>query len=97
MVIYNGDFGRSLVGPTKDNTPLGVDPDGVASLSLTQQYLKVVSWWDRQIIQSPSLIELDQFTERDPGDGGKASISLFLEELSGVAIREGLNHKKGPR
>lgn len=43
MVIYDRDFGRTLLCPTENKAPLLVDPDGVKPGAITPESFKPVS------------------------------------------------------
>ena len=94
MVILDADFGRSVLSPAEDDPPLVIDADGVKAAPIALQGLQPVSGWDREVGQPPGVVQLDQFAECDPADGGKPAIALLVEELAGVVIGKGLDHLK---
>jgi hypothetical protein len=94
MVIPDGGFGRAGRSPTENDPPLVVDPDGMKTTQVALQGLQSVAGWDGEVGQLAGIVQLDQFAKCDTADGGKPTIALLVEELVGIAIGKGLDHRK---
>jgi len=93
MVIRDADFGRPLIGPTEDDAPLLVDPNGMKSGEVAFQCLEAIAGWNAQIVESSGPVHLNEFPQGNSGNGVETPISLFVEELLRVGISEGLDHE----
>ena len=86
MVILDADLGRAVHRPAKGDAPLVVDANGVEPAPLALQGFEPVARRNGHVAKLPGLVELDQFPQRDAGEGRKPAVSLFVEELLGIAI-----------
>lgn len=93
MVITDADIGGPLVSLPKDDPPLVVNPNRMKSLKFASQGFEAVARRDGEVAQPAGIVELDQLAQGDTGDGGEATVALFVEELPGIGIAEGLNHR----
>jgi len=56
----------STIGPYEADTILVIDPYAVLARPFASQSLKSVTWWDAEVIQMGSGIELLKLEERSP-------------------------------
>ena len=91
MVVADLHFGCIASRPTETNPPLIVDPDGKQPLEVSLECLKSVARWDCHILQSISLIELNEFSQRNPGNTGKPRTSFRLIKRLRLGILKGNN------
>ncbi len=52
VVIFDADVFRPLYTPEECDAPLVVDADGVAALTVSQQGVKSVGWWEAKRFKS---------------------------------------------
>ena len=91
MIVADLYLGGIPTCPTETNPPLIVDPDGIQPLSVSLQCLESVSRRDRHIMQSNSLIELNELSQRNSGNPGKPRNSFSLIKRLRLEILKGVN------
>ena len=92
MVIANGDFGRTVVRPSENDTPLVVDSYGMKARGFPPEGLQAVARRNGEILKDAGSIHLDELAQDDAGDSGKASTRFRVEEFFRFLVGEGLNH-----
>jgi hypothetical protein len=80
MVICNPNLNRSGIGPTKNNTPLLVNPDAVVTSQISAQGFQPISRRSLQVIQTGCVMEHIKFS---PSYTANAGPSNPLSQLSG--------------
>ena len=80
--------------PNETDSPLVVNPDGVLSLPVTAQSLKLVSWRRCQNAQFRGSMQLQKLPQRHTLEGPKAPGMLIMKEFLGLLRREALNHTR---
>ena len=68
MVITNLYIIGVSINKPETYAPLVIDGDRVLSLPVAFKCMKPVTWWDLQIIQACSQIQVFKFTHRTFGD-----------------------------
>lgn len=58
MVIHDGDFGRTLIGPAKDDAPLIIDSDGVEAPSVSLERFEAIAGGNGKVGELARLVEL---------------------------------------
>jgi len=86
MIIHNGYLGWSGIGPTKDNAPLIVDPNGMKPRKFARQRFQPVSGRDRHIPQPPGPVQLNKFAQGNAGNRIETPASLLSVKLLRVVI-----------
>ncbi len=92
MVIRDGDLSRAPVCPTKNDAPLVVDADRMPALPGTAERLQAVAGRNREIAQPAGAVELEKFSQGNPGNGCETPVLFVVEKFPGVPIGEGLDH-----
>ena len=63
MIVNDSYFRRSGISPSKDDTPLVVDPYRVKARQIAPESLQTVTRWNSEIAEYASLIHLYQFSQ----------------------------------
>ena len=61
VVVYYLNLAWAAFRPDETNSILGIDPNAVLTVSVTQKGFQSVSWWDFKISQLIRRIKLVQF------------------------------------
>lgn len=93
MIVNDCHFRRPLLGPTKDDTPLNIDPNGMEPDESAIQCLEPIPGRDGQIREPPGLVHLHKLAECHSRNRREAPVSLLEKELRGIAVSERLNHR----
>jgi hypothetical protein len=93
MVISHFDVGWSFGRPSEANPELVVDPDRILSLAVPLERFQSVAWWQPQVAQINSGIEIAKLAPRDLDQiGRKALRALAVEYGFRGAIPEAFDH-----
>ena len=92
MIVHDCDFGGAALGPTKDNSPLVVDANGVEGFEVSFEGFQAIAWRHFHIVQVSGLVQLNELTKGDPRNGIEAAALFITKELFGFGVLEGLNH-----
>ena len=93
MVVDDPDLLGSMVRPAEHDTPLVVDTNGVKASQDALQGFQVVSGRDSQVTEGAGLIQLNQFPQPDPREGGETAASFREKQGSGLFVGERLDHE----
>ncbi len=86
MIIYDGNLGRTSIGPTEDNAPLVVDSNGIMPRKFARQRLQVISGWHRHVPHPSGPIKLDEFAQSYASNRVESPVSLLPEKLLRIVI-----------
>ncbi len=78
MIVNDSYFRRSGIRPSKDDTPLVVDPDRVKARQIAPESLQTVPRWNSEIAECASLIHLFQFSQCNARYSCKLSQVLLI-------------------
>lgn len=74
MIVHQADLARFLILPTKDDSPLGIDPNAVGAAQVTLQRLKPVPGRPPEIVEfSGGVQEVELQEHLDHEHGRKAT------------------------
>jgi hypothetical protein len=83
VIISDIDFHRTSARPTKNDSPLVVNPDAVKTLEFTFESFEPISGWGCQITQCFGIIQNVELSGSDSLDTGPPNAfieSVFFEE-----------------
>ena len=93
VIIGYFDLGGTLIGPSKTDPPLIVDPDAPLTDPVPLQTLQTIAWWGPKVGKSNSRIEHVEFPRGHLGDAFPLSRALaFQEKGFGSVVREASDH-----
>lgn len=93
MVIDDGDFGGTGVGPSEDDAPLVIDADGVEAREAALEGFEAIAGRDGHVGEFPRLVELDELAKGHSDKSTPSTAFLGGEETFGFPASEGLNHE----
>jgi hypothetical protein len=91
VINYSNVPGIALT-PFKADAPAVIDANTILSISIANQCLQVVRWWDAQVLQTPGDFKLAKFTERRPLTGREPLYPAMIEKRLSIFATERLNH-----
>ncbi|MGA7393059.1 MAG: hypothetical protein WCC08_01490 [Terrimicrobiaceae bacterium] len=92
MVVPDSNAGRTLVRPTKDNSPLVIDPNRMPASPASFQGFEFIAGRYNQVSEPFGGIYRDQFTQSDAANIGETSVALTLKEFLSVFAIKGQDH-----
>jgi len=92
MVVADGDFCGTGIGPAEGDAPLVVDSNGMKSLEVALECFEPVAGRNGEVCQSRGMIPLNELPQRNASDGGKATVALLSEEFVRIFVCERLDH-----
>src|SRR5665213_2514378 len=94
VIVADFDIFRLSFLPSKTDSPLLVDPDGILAISVTRQKLQPVAGRDTQIVQMAGGVQHTQFPKRPVLDiAGEPARTLTGPYPLRLAIPEGTDHR----
>ena len=94
MIVHDRHLVRSLIGPPKDDAPLGVDPNGVKARQVAPKYFQTVARRNGEVAEPTRPINLNEFSQRHSRYCRQAAVAPSLEQLLCVPICEGLDQSE---
>lgn len=81
MVIHNLNLKGITLLPTKDDSPLLINPNAMEALPVAFKQLETIAWWNAQILELVCVPQAQKFSARRAVElGGERS------RISGLAI-----------
>ena len=92
MVVTDLDFRGIGTLPTKADSPLIIDPDGMQACSISLECLKAIPWRNPQIGKLSGRINLDQLAQSNACYSGIARARSSLMKPLCLGVFERSNH-----
>ena len=86
MIVHDGHLGRPISGPSENDAPLVIDPNGVKARQIAPERFRTVAGRNGKVAEDASLIHLDRLSQRDPGHGREAAAASVAEQRRLPAI-----------
>jgi hypothetical protein len=97
MIIHDRDFRRRAFSPSKHDSPLVVDADGVKSAPAPLERFQSIARRNGEIAEVVCVVELNQFAQGDSSYSGKTAGRFATKQMLGFVVTEGLNHGRSGR
>jgi hypothetical protein len=92
VIVGNFHVIAVAIAPEKADAPLGIDPNGVLSLTVPSQRLQLISRRRGQDAQFRRGVELEEFPECDAFDGAETPAVMIMKKVLRLLRAKAPNH-----